>query len=108
MGFITDVTKQIAAVVKVRNTSLTVAMRPQTTEQLIRSIFRSSLGERCDGVVELVFNSEFLREGSAIADYFAPPKILIGTLTGQPSPTMASSTKASKRRPSTSASARPR
>jgi GDP-mannose 6-dehydrogenase len=63
-------------------------MRPGTTEQLILPIFRAALAERTDEVVELVYNPEFLREASAIADYFAPPKIVVGTLSGRPSATM--------------------
>jgi GDP-mannose 6-dehydrogenase len=92
MSFIAEVTRQIAAAAAGRSAPLTVAyrstMRPGTTEQLIRPMFRSALGERCDEVVELVYNPEFLREASAIADYFAPPKIVIGTLDGRPSATM--------------------
>jgi hypothetical protein len=92
MGFITDVTRQIALAVAGRGAPLSVAyrstMRPGTTEQLIWPIFRSALGDRCDEVIKLVYNPEFLREASAIADYFAPPKIVIGTLDGQPSATM--------------------
>ena len=93
MGFIAQVTRDIAAALHPdRATPLTVAyrstMRPGTTEQLILPIFRAALGERTDQVVELVYNPEFLREASAIADYFAPPKIVVGTLGGRSSPTM--------------------
>ena len=38
--------------------------------------------------IELVYNPEFLRESSAVKDYFAPPKIVIGTRTGDPCPTL--------------------
>ena len=93
MGFIAQVTRDIAAALQPdRPTPLTVAyrstMRPGTTEQLILPIFRAALAEQTERVVELVYNPEFLREASAIADYFAPPKIVVGTLGGRPSPTM--------------------
>lgn len=93
MDFIAQVTRDIAgALAADRAGRLTVAyrstMRPGTTEQLIRPIFAAALGERADQLVELVYNPEFLREASAIADYFAPPKIVIGTLDGRPSATM--------------------
>ena len=93
MGFIAQVTRDIAASVDPKRAGpLTVAyrstMRPGTTEQLIRPIFRTALGEAADRVIELVYNPEFLREASAIADYFAPPKIVIGTLDGRASTAM--------------------
>lgn len=93
MSYIVQVTRSIAAAVKVDRTSpLTVAyrstMRPGTTEQIIGPIFRSVLGAAADSVVELVYNPEFLREATAINDYFHPPKIVLGTIGGQASANM--------------------
>ena len=39
-------------------------------------------------MVELVYNPEFLRESSAIDDYFNPPKIVVGTKDAEPSVNM--------------------
>ncbi|MBV1689593.1 nucleotide sugar dehydrogenase [Novosphingobium sp. G106] len=93
MSFIAQVTRSIASALKPdRATPLTVAyrstMRPGTTQLMIEPIFRSFLGDRTDRVVELVYNPEFLREATAIKDYFHPPKIVIGTMDGAPSPNM--------------------
>lgn len=93
MGFIADVSRQIAqALDPARTTPLSVAyrstIRPGTTEELIAPIFRSVLGAAADRLVRLVYNPEFLREGSAVKDYFAPPKIVIGTADGRPDPAM--------------------
>ena len=93
MGFIADVTRQIAAALSPdRKKPLTVVyrstIRPGTMDELIAPIFRSFLEDRTDDLVELVYNPEFLREGSAVKDYFAPPKIVIGTTDGQPSTAM--------------------
>ena len=68
MGYIADVTRQIAAALKPDHTRpLTVAyrstIRPGTIEELIAPIFRAVYGARADEVVELVYNPEFLREG---------------------------------------------
>lgn len=87
MGYIADVTRQIAAAVKPdRQKTLTVAyrstIRPGSIEELIAPIFRSVLGDRADEIIELVYNPEFLRESSAVKDYFEPPKIVIGTKDG--------------------------
>ena len=90
MRFIAAVTRSIAdALGEKRAAPLTVVyrstMRPGSCEQLIWPIFEARFGDRADEMVELVYNPEFLREASAIADYFAPPKIVIGTLDGAPS-----------------------
>ena len=60
-------------------------IQPGTFDDVLRPIFRSVLGPNFDTQVELVFSPEFLREGVAIADYLAPPKIIIGTRDAKPS-----------------------
>lgn len=89
MTYIAEVSRQIAAAVgRHRTEPLTVAyrstIRPGTIEGLISPIFRSELGTHCDELIELVYNPEFLREASAVKDYFEPPKIVIGTKDGKP------------------------
>lgn len=93
MSYIVQVTRAIASAIKAdRTTPLTVVyrstMRPGTTEQMILPIFRTALGDACDRLVELVYNPEFLREATAIEDYFNPPKIVLGTIDGTPSESM--------------------
>ncbi len=93
MSYIVQVTRAIAASIKPDRTKpLTVVyrstMRPGTTEQMILPIFRSLLGEASDRLIELVYNPEFLREATAIEDYFNPPKIVLGTIDGVPSEKM--------------------
>lgn len=93
MGFIADVSRQIAGALRAGRTKpLTIAyrstMRPGSIEELIEPIFRSVLGAGRMGEIELICNPEFLREGSAVKDYFGPPKIVIGTRDGRPSAIM--------------------
>lgn len=93
MGFIAQVTRQIAAAVDpARGKILTVAyrstMRPGSIDQIIAPIFRAKLGDAMEQVVELAYNPEFLREATAVEDYFNPPKIVVGTLSGEPSANM--------------------
>lgn len=93
MSYIVQVTRSIAAALDpARAKPLTLAyrstMRPGSMEKIIRPIFEAQLGDQTDAAVELVYNPEFLREASAIEDYFNPPKIVIGTLDGQPSANM--------------------
>lgn len=93
MGYIADVTRQIAAHLKPnRKKPITVAyrstVRPGTIEELVHPIFHSVFGERSDEIVQLVYNPEFLRESSAVHDYYNPPKIVIGTRDGEPNAAM--------------------
>lgn len=93
MHYIIDVTRQIAAAIDPnREVPLTVAyrstIRPGTIEGLILPLFRARLGDATDRLVQLVYNPEFLRESSAVKDYFEPPKVVIGTADGQPNAAM--------------------
>ena len=88
MSFIAEVSRQLAEAVKANpDGSLTVAyrstVRPGTMEELVQPIVDSVLGDEASRI-ELVYNPEFLRESSAVKDFFAPPKIVIGTKTGAP------------------------
>ena len=92
MSYIAEVSRQIASTVKTdRSKPLTVVyrstIRPGTIEELIRPVFQTTLGAR-SSCVELVYNPEFLRESVAVKDFFAPPKIVIGTADGKPCATM--------------------
>lgn len=93
MGFIADVSYQIATAISPdRAKPLSVAyrstIRPGSIEELIHPIFHAVLGDGTDAAVSLVYNPEFLRESSAVKDYFEPPKIVIGTRDSQPNPEM--------------------
>ncbi|MCV7303085.1 nucleotide sugar dehydrogenase [Mycobacterium barrassiae] len=86
MTHIAEVSRQLADLVKAHpGSKLTVAyrstIRPGTIEELIRPIITSVLDEETSRI-ELVYNPEFLRESSAVEDFFHPPKIVIGTATG--------------------------
>ena len=93
MTYIGEVSRQIAsAVTSNRQRPLTVVyrstIRPGSIDSLIQPIFEAELNGRMSEAVELVYNPEFLREATAIEDYFHPPKIVIGTADGRPSENM--------------------
>ncbi|OWJ84114.1 GDP-mannose dehydrogenase [Haematobacter missouriensis] len=93
MSYIAEVSRQIAQALPENGRKITVTyrstIRPGSMEHLIAPIFENAMGpERFARQVELVYNPEFLREGTAIKDYFHPPKIVVGTKDGQPSETM--------------------
>lgn len=86
MSYIAEVSRQLAELASAHpEFSPTVAyrstVRPGTMEELIQPIFEGVLGKDASRV-ELVYYPEFLRESSAIEDYFSPPKVVIGTETG--------------------------
>ena len=91
MSYVMNVSKEIATALadSARAEPLTVVyrstMRPGSIEELIAPVFESVLGEKHAALVELVYNPEFLRESTAVADYLAPPKIVVGTKDGKPS-----------------------
>ena len=93
MTYIIDVSRQIAEKVSNnRDNKLTVifrsTFRPGTIERLIAPIFANSIGKEFENWVELVYNPEFLRESTAVHDYFSPPKVVIGTKGGERCPKM--------------------
>lgn len=86
MAYIAEVSRQIAAAINpLRTTPLTViyrsTIRPGTIDGLINPIFADQLGAG-SAAYELVYNPEFLREATAIKDFFEPPKIVVGTRDG--------------------------
>jgi GDP-mannose 6-dehydrogenase len=93
MSYIADVSRQIAHALKPRaGRPLTVTyrstIRPGSIEDLILPIFAATLGDDVGAKAEIVYNPEFLREGSAVKDFFNPPKIVIGTKDARPSAAM--------------------
>lgn len=93
MTYIAKVSHDIASALKGKSPKkpLTIAyrstMRPGSVENMVKPIFEFVLGENADQF-KLVYNPEFLREATAIADYFSPPKIVIGTSDGQRNPAL--------------------
>lgn len=53
---------------------------PGTTEQRILPILLEASGRRLGEGVSLVFNPEFLREGSSVKDFHQPPQTVVGSL----------------------------
>jgi GDP-mannose 6-dehydrogenase len=90
MRDIAEVSRQIANAVRQvdRKEKLTVVyrstIRPGSIDGLVLPILRSALGD-ADDRIEIVYNPEFLREATAVHDFFHPPKVVVGTLDGRPS-----------------------
>jgi GDP-mannose 6-dehydrogenase len=87
MAFVAEATRQLAeAIAESRDARVAVAyrstFRPGTMEELVAPIFAEVVGHDFADRVELVYNPEFLRESTAVADFMHPPKVVIGTQKG--------------------------
>lgn len=77
----------LAGLMKGRTKPITFVLRstvePGTSAKFVARLKRD-LSPRERNIVSVVYNPEFLREGSAIADFFEPDAIVIGTMDGHP------------------------
>ncbi len=94
MSQVLEASRQLARAIRgeARATPLPVVyrstMRPGSVDMLIEPVFIAELGEPLANVA-LIYNPEFLRESSAVEDYFNPPKIVVGTRDAAGSPELA-------------------
>ena len=54
-------------------------MLPGTTESLVIPLLEKASGRRCGEDFSVWYNPEFIREGSAVADFLEPPYTILGT-----------------------------
>lgn len=76
---------QIAKGIGIKGSSHTVVMRstvpPGTTEERVIPALVAGSGRQIGAGLEVCYNPEFLREGSAIKDFFKPPFTIAGCLS---------------------------
>jgi len=81
LSYVFKVASEIAHCLKHKNDFHTLVIRstvlPGTTEQCMHIVEKIS-GKRVNNDFAMVVNPEFLREGSAVADYYSPPYTIIG------------------------------
>jgi GDP-mannose 6-dehydrogenase len=83
LTYVERVCEQIGAALRDKADRHTVVIRstvfPGTTETLARPALERASGRKADRDFGLAMNPEFLREGSSIRDFNAPPFTVIGT-----------------------------
>lgn len=81
------VIRSIGEAIRTKSTQHTVVIRstvqPGTTEARIAPILEEAAGRKIGDRLSLVFNPEFLREGSSVKDFHNPPQTVIGSLDEQ-------------------------
>lgn len=79
-----NVIRVIGAAIREKPGAHTVVLRstvqPGTTEARVRPLLEESSGRMIGDRLSLVFNPEFLREGSSVKDFHQPPQTVIGSL----------------------------
>lgn len=83
LTYVKRVAEQIGAALASKNEYHTVILRstvlPGTTEDVVQPILEEFSGKQVGKDFGLCFNPEFLREGSSVKDFHAPPFTLVGT-----------------------------
>jgi GDP-mannose 6-dehydrogenase len=78
------VVKQIGQALRKKKGDHTVVVRstvlPGTTEERIQPMLIEASGRAIDSGLEICFNPEFLREGTAVKDFYNPPFTVTGSI----------------------------
>lgn len=79
------VTREIGAAIRTKQGPHVVVYRstilPGTTDEHLVPLLVESSGRRLGDGLDVVYNPEFLREGTSIADFHAPPYTIVGSPT---------------------------
>ena len=82
LKYVTALCEDIGNILKTTDSFHTIVLRstmlPGSAENICLPILEKASGKKAGINFGFGNNPEFLREGSAIADYFAPPKIVVG------------------------------
>jgi GDP-mannose 6-dehydrogenase len=84
LSAVDEVVRSIGSVLRTKDGPHVIVLRstipPGTTEDRILPILLESSGRRIGEGLSLVFNPEFLREGSSVKDFYHPPQTVVGSL----------------------------
>lgn len=80
---IEDVARQIGAAIRQKKSPHVFVLRstvlPGTTETVVLPILEKESGKQCGRDFTVCYNPEFMREGSAVADFLQPPYTIFGS-----------------------------
>ena len=82
LSHIESVAREIGAAIKQKNGPHVFVLRstvlPGTTENVVLPILEKESGKQCGRDFTVCYNPEFMREGSAVADFLNPPYTILG------------------------------
>lgn len=82
LSHIEKVAREIAAALKQKKSAHTFVLRstvlPGTVESIVLPVLEQASGRRAGTDFTVVYNPEFMREGSAVADFLQPPYTILG------------------------------
>ena len=82
LSHIENVARQIGAAIRQKKSPHVFVLRstvlPGTTETIALPILESESGKKCGHDFSVCYNPEFMREGSAVADFLNPPYTILG------------------------------
>jgi GDP-mannose 6-dehydrogenase len=82
LGHIEHVSREIGEALRQKGSYHSVVIRstvlPGTTESVVVPSLEAASGKRTGKDFAVVYNPEFMREGTAVADFFAPPYTVLG------------------------------
>lgn len=83
LTYLKQASRQIALVLAEKDSYHVVIFRstvpPSTTEKILIPLLEKYSGKKCGEEFGVCFNPEFLRESTAIEDFYNPPKTVIGS-----------------------------
>jgi GDP-mannose 6-dehydrogenase len=83
LDFVARVREEIGAALRTKSSAHVVCVRstmlPGSTDDVVTPALVRGFGGALPPRVEVAVNPEFLREGSAVADFFQPPKTVVGS-----------------------------
>ena len=87
LSHVQKVASEIGAALKQKETFHTIVLRstvlPGTTEMLMIPAIESASGKKAGKDFAVCYNPEFMREGSAVADFLQPPYTILGSQNPQ-------------------------
>lgn len=82
LSHIENVAKEIGAAIRQKKSPHVFVLRstvlPGTTESVVLPILEKESGKQCGRDFTVCYNPEFMREGSAVADFLQPPYTILG------------------------------
>jgi GDP-mannose 6-dehydrogenase len=85
LSYVERVCREIGKVLHRKNEFHWIVLRctvlPGTTESVVIPILEETSGKRVGNDFAVCFNPEFIREGTAVADFFEPPFTVFGVVT---------------------------